>query len=505
MSGPGASAIAVALLLASGCDWEHFGLVNSVPVPPPQHAGRPVHVFLGLDGVSRAAFDDAVSEGAFAGFSTSTLIPMYPATSDASWSRMLHTRRFPGYEYTYYDETRDEIVDPGLAGILQHVIPPFDGTPFGDHASNAPAYYKAFDVHASDYFDAIGSYQSTLLSFARALDQIFFILAGRLDTQDVFFAYILETDVLGHSDSRAAVVSALKTLSARMGEFRDHHREYPITFTLMTDHGLDHVEKPLDHVLTTTDEVAATGVRTVRSAVEGRRGAQPWAIVIEHTRTTYVAVHTEEAQAGEVARRISTNAKFDLVVSRALPGAGEALPDAWPRVAIWKDGARAAYFVFDADHDVYWLAGDLDQAALGVTLPLGADPFTPFSDDALFAATMGEAYPDLFFRARTSLEPVSVDHPAQVVASLKTDYVCVGYKAPGFGSAGTAGSHGSLARAASEGILASQDRALPQYTRSDNVLDMFPELRAHIEERHGPLAPGDPNAGLAGQQTPARP
>ena len=493
--------VALALLFAAGCDWEHYGLVNSVPLPPPQHIGRPVKVFLGLDGVSRAAFDEAMSEGAFEGFATSTLIPMYPATSDASWSRILHTRHFPGYEYTYYDETQDVIVDPGLEGILRHISPPFDGSPFGDSSGNAPAYYKAFDVHASDYFDAIGSYTTTSLSFARGLDQIFFTLAGRLDTQEVFFAYVLETDVLGHSDSRPAVVSVLKTLSARIQAFQDNHPEHPISFTLFTDHGLDHLAKPADHVISSRAEVAAAGVRTVSSAAEGRKGPQPWAIAIEHSRTTYVAVHTEENQAEEVARRISTNAKFDLVVSRAIGSAAEPLPGSWPRVSIWKDGARAAYFAFDAEHDVYWLASDLNQAALGVTLSFGgAGAFSLFSDDQLFAATAGQTYPDLFFRARTALEPVSVDHPAQVIASLKTDYVCVGFQAPGFGAAGTAGSHGSLARASSEGILASQSRALPRYTRSDNVLNLFPELRTHLEERHGALLQGDPNAGLAGQE-----
>src|SRR5205823_13814580 len=104
-------------LLLLACDWEHFGLVNSVPLPPPRNAGRPVQVFLGLDGTSRAAFDEAMSEGAFEGFATSTLIPTYPATSDASWSRRLHTRRFAGYEFTYYDPVQDQIVDAGLEGV----------------------------------------------------------------------------------------------------------------------------------------------------------------------------------------------------------------------------------------------------------------------------------------------------------------------------------------------------------------------------------------------------
>jgi hypothetical protein len=489
----------LAIVFLAACDWEHYGLVNSVPLPPPQHIGQSVHVFLGLDGVSRAAFDQAVSEGAFQGFATSTLIPMYPATSDASWSRILHTRRFPGYEYTYYDETQDTIVDAGLPGILEHIIPPFDGTPITQSSSHAPAYYKAFDVHSSDYFDAIGSYTTTQLSLDKALDQIFFILAGRLNTQQVFFAYLLETDVLGHSDSITSVVDALKNLSARMQEFRGRHPEHPVVYTLFTDHGLDHIPKPPDHVIATTPEVAATGVRTVSSFFEGRQGPQPWAVVIEHTRTTYAAVHTEDAQADEVARRISGNPKFDVVVSRSLPATSDTLPAGWPRISIWKDGARVAYFAFDAGTNTYYLGAGFDGGALSVSLPIGFDAFSAFSDAQLFAATEGQAYPDLFFRARTALDPLSVQHPAQVMASLKTDYVCVGYQSFLFSAAGTAGSHGSLARAGSEGILATQERTLLPFTRSDNLLDMFPDLRAHIEERHGPLEPGDPNAALAGQ------
>ena len=490
---------ALILALCAACDWEHFGLVNSVPLPPVQHPGRPVKVFLGVDGVSRAAFDEAQAQGAFAGFNTSTLIPMYPATSDASWTRMLHTRRFPGYEYTYYDPVQDAVVEPGLEGLLQHIIPPFDGSPFGASSSNAPAYYHAFDVHSSDYFDAIGAYTTTHVSFARSLDQIFFTLGGRLDTQEVFFAYLLETDVLGHSESKPAVVEVLKTLSARMQQFHDDHPEHPVSYTLFTDHGLDHIEKPPENVISGPGEVAASGVHAVGSAAEGRAGGGAWAVAIEHSRTTYVAVYTEDALANEVAKRISTNPKFDLVVARALPEAGETLPLDWPRVSIWKTGQRAAYFAFDAAHDTYWLESTLDQSALGVSLVMGAAAFTPFADAELFDGTMGKPYPDLFFRARTALEPVSVEHPAQVMASLKPAYVCVGYAAPGFGAAGTAGSHGSLARESSEGILASQDRALPPYVRSDNLLDLLPELRAHLEERHGALLPGDANAGLPGQ------
>jgi len=192
--------------------------------------------------------------------------------------------------------------------------------------------------------------------------------------------------------------------------------------------------------------VAAAGVRTVQSFQEGRQGPEPWAVVIEHTRTTYVAVHTEDAQADEVGRRISTNAKFDVAVSRSLPLDGDALDPSWPRFSIWKDGARAAYVAFDAASDTYYIGAGMDQAGLDVALPFGSDFFGAFSGAALFDATAGHAYPDLFFRARTALEPVSVQYPAQVVASLKTDYVCVGYQSSFFSAAGTSGSHGTRAR-----------------------------------------------------------
>jgi hypothetical protein len=284
-----------------------------------------------------------------------------------------------------------------------------------------------------------------------------------------------------------------------MQEFHDRHPEHPVIYTLFTDHGLDHIVKPPDHVIATTPEVAATGVRTVSSFLEGRQGPEPWAVVIEHTRTTYVAVHTEDSQADEVARRISTNPKFDLVVSRTLPATNAALPAGLPQVSIWKAGARAANLAFDAGTNTYYLAAGFDQDALGVSLPVGSGAFSAFSDAQLFAATAGQAYPDLFFRARTALDALSVQNPAQVMASLKTDYVCVGYQSSFFSAAGTAGSHGTLARASSEGILATQERTLPPYTRSDNLLGMFPDLQAHVADRHGPLEPGDPNAALAGQ------
>jgi hypothetical protein len=495
--------LALALLLLLGlaapaCDWEHYAMMNSIPARGDPSRNPVVRVYLGMDGLSHDTVARAREQGAFPGWNLSRLIPMFPATSDASWTRMLHTQRFAGLEYGHFDPVKDKVYNKAIGGLLVHLVPPLEELPFTLPAyAQTPAYYKAFDYHASAYLDALWSYDRPFYGYYRGLDNLFVALEGRSQVQDTFSAYVLEIDVVGHIRSQDDVVNALVSISKRIERFKRAHPERTFVFTLFGDHGIDGISKPPDKVVDFRDQLEAAGVATVESFEEADKVDGPAAVPILHTRVTYVAIHAREQWISEVARRASTCAAADLVLARGEPREG--YPEGLTWVSVWREGHLLASFAYEAATDAYWLPGDGDWAALDLPIPLppGAHHGV-FTDEALFALSVERTYPDFFFRARTAFEPISVEFPADILVSYRHPFMSVGYQVP-IGSAnevGTAGSHGAMDRLGSIGALLSEERELPPVVRSDNLLGLFPALVEHMEERGVVLFPGAQGAEL---------
>ena len=57
---------------------------------------------------------------------------------------------------------------------------------FADTISIEAPYFDAFDVQANGYLHRITVYQNQINSFAETLDQIFYVLEGRLRTESEF-------------------------------------------------------------------------------------------------------------------------------------------------------------------------------------------------------------------------------------------------------------------------------------------------------------------------------
>src|SRR4051812_2291353 len=88
--------LGVALTLAgglAGCDWIHYAFMNSIPFHGKASHNPDVYVYLGVDGLSYHTVQAAMQNGAFSGadWHLSKLITMFPGTSDASWTRTMHT------------------------------------------------------------------------------------------------------------------------------------------------------------------------------------------------------------------------------------------------------------------------------------------------------------------------------------------------------------------------------------------------------------------------------
>jgi hypothetical protein len=451
--------------------------MNSIPVRPKETPGKTIHVFLALDGIAWSAAEKAMRRGAFSSFHLSKIISMFPATSDASWTRILHTKSISGYEYTYFDLAEDKIRYSGILGVILHGLPHFSGS------SISPAYYSAFDVYASDYLDALWSYEAPHTSMGKMVDNFFFILGGRLETTNLFSGYILETDVIGHYDDEDAVAQKLQALSARIDEFTRRHKNYRFIFTLYADHGLDHIQKPSKNLIHLEPLMKEAGVHIARSFREGQGSPFPWAIPVEHTRVTYAALHTVPTQIPAASQRLSNHPSVDLIVARGFQPQGA--PDNLSWTNLWKDGACVARIGYSPTENRYWLSDDIGLDALDVALESPALSWQSYSDEELFLATLGRRYPDLFFRARTALEPISVKYPADILISFSDQWMMLGFDFPFVPKTiGSAGSHGAMDQGSSDGALLTQAPHLPPVIRSDDFLNFYPEFREWLSQKN---------------------
>ena len=503
--------IAAALLIASlwlplsACDWELFHLYNSVPMPESDDAPETVYVYLGVDGLDFEALSWVREEGAYpsSDWSLSASIPMFPATSFTSWTRMLETEPLPGFEYEYYDPTEDKVVNHGDAGLITHVVPPLEVV-----GLESSPYYLAFDHHANGYLDVISNYSNPFQSMGRGLDNLFYVLNSRTQDSSTFAAYIPHTDIIGHSYDPTQMVAASMEIWERIEAFRANHPERTFVFTLFSDHGMNFTPSPPEQLVELDAVMEQVGIRAVDSLGEWQDQGELVAVPILHSRVTYVGLHTFPEQSSQISAQLSAGEGIDLVVCRGeAPALLGAQSDELAWYQLWRDEALLAQFGFDSSSDQYLLPRATDWGVFGLDLPPagGKNPdLGAYSDEELFGFSADSDYPDMFYRVRTGFDPISVLWPPQVLVSFELGWVSSGF------SLGTAtdsiaadASHGALLRKGSQGVLITQERTLPAAVRSDNLLEFFPNLAQHItEQRDLELYPGDPARGLRYDEVP---
>jgi hypothetical protein len=485
-----------ALVALPACDWIHYAFMNSIPFKGKAAKGKDVYVYLGVDGLSYHVVKDLMDHGLLSGpeWHLSKLITMFPGTSDASWTRTMHTPKIGGYEIEYYDPTKDEVVNHGLPGLAKHLMPSF-----ADFINFEFDYLKAFDFRANGYTAELNAYADTFASLGDSIDNLFFLLDGRVQTTDVFSAYLIEFDVMGHMRTQPDVGRAFKMLADRIQKFREHHKDMNVHFTLFSDHGMDFIHVQNDRFVKFDDELAKAGITPVEHLSGHDPKRELFAIPIMHTRVTYLALHTHPDLVEEISGRISMLPSVDLALHKLkLPPktpVGAPHPLSW--YEIWAEGKPAVYFGFDAESDEYYLPADGDYARIDFhpQFQPGQD-FLVMSDDDLFAATKLSHYPDVFYRTRTSLEPVSFQYPADVLVSFRPTYASLGFSLPGANDIASAGFHGAMEELGTAGTLLSSERELPDAVRADTILELFPRIKDHMHHLGVETIDGDRNASL---------
>jgi len=276
--------------------------------------------------------------------------------------------------------------------------------------------------------------------------------------------------VVSHLGGLNQTVDVLVELDRRIREFQSGSRR-KIRFTLFADHGNAHLPSRMVDPKRILVDSGVTPLEALPvTPVPGRLEAVP----VVHTRVSYAAVHTGGRQDAEIAARTSTHPDIDLSVARLPPAA-----DGAARYGVWRAG-KAHAFRRDA-------AGTIlveDPAAwswLAVDFSPWRDPTTGAAllpDRDAFEATRAGPYPDLFYRVATAFSDPAARFPADVLLSMPDDVASFGFTVPGAGEVrAAAGFHGSLTRAATLSVLASQAFALPPAVRADDLADMFPAMR----------------------------
>jgi hypothetical protein len=447
--------LAALAVLPAACDGSYAGFLNEVPVPANEDQALPIEVILGIDGLSRASFNGAKAQGAFATFHDADLIAVFPASSDYAWTRMLRASSLGGYEIEYFDAAENTLVNQGATGIVDEYLRTglYDTLPC----------YQRFDFLGNGEDWMIQTYLDPEASLPGTLDELFYAVSERTRQQDHFFGFILNVDVLGHSKSLDHVVSALVYIDRRIQDFKANH-EGRYTFTIFGDHGNTHRD--------TTEVDGAeilkdVGVKPVDSLGNGQALE---AVPVSYVRVSYLAIHTHRSQIQEVAWRLSGDTRVDLAVAN-LEHATSGKPG---RYAVYRRGLELTFSrTLDGQITI-----DAPEAwtSLGITLPTASGPVV-ISDAQALVLTAGAPYPDIFYRVATAFENPAATNKADIFISFPDDLVSGGYKVPVLGGSSTAkGFHGSLSAAPSHAVLASERRALPSVLRGDDVLQVMPEL-----------------------------
>jgi hypothetical protein len=448
------------LAAAAGCDAPYQQFLDSIPTPE-LAPDQPADVFLGIDGLSRQAFDRARARGAFADYDAADLITAFPGTSDYAWTRTMRAGSIGGYELQYFDTDRNVMENDGLEGLAEH--------PLKEGIIGTLPCYERFDFLGNGDTWQLDSYRDPAAAFRPTLDAMFDVIAARARTKPRILAYLLNIDVMGHLGDLDQVVDMLVELDRRIGAFQRASRR-PIRFTIFADHGNAHIRSRMVDPAQILRETGVTPLDALpRLPTPGRLEAVP----VVHTRVSYAALHTGARNNAAIAARTSTHPDIDLAVTRLAD-----TPSGARRYGIWRRGQgywfqrdAAGTITVEAADTWSWLSLDLtpwfDETTHTATLP----------DRDAFDATAGGPYPDIFYRVATGFSHPAAKYPADVIVSMPDDVASFGFQVPGAGDVrAESGFHGSLTRAATLSVLASQSFTLPAAVRSDDLADMFPVM-----------------------------
>lgn len=406
---------ALPLLLLLAC----AGGAAAAPTPAP----LPQRLILALDGIPYEVFAQMQARGELTQFRPAArMISTFPSLSDVAFAQIEGGAPPPGYQVTRYDPETNSIVGMDVGSLSERAHPKIAA----DSASGSVAH------RLLGYVVPQAMARRDLRRVAKQL------LASRKPT---FVAYIGTSDAVLHLKGRAGAEAYLRAADAILAGLRSEVRARTgrdLLIDLVSDHGSTMMENRIVPVEAT---LAACGF----TRREGMHGPDDVAFMLPGL-VASAAIHANPARADAVAQCLAGTEGVDLV-------------------AVARADAVVGVLAADGEAEVRRLPGDAERYAyralrgdpLGLLEPgAAAGTQVAFDQADAFARTLHADRPDVLRRVWRAFHG-EVGHPASILLSLADGFE-VGNPKLRFMTrlrGGHLGTHGSLTKRASTGVIAS--------------------------------------------------
>ena len=413
----------------------------------------PRRLVLALDGIPHEVFVAMQARGELAQFRPAgRMISTFPSLSDVAFAQIEGGAPPPGYQVTRYDPETNRIVGMDAGSLSERAHPKIAA----DSASHSVAHRLLGYV----------------VPAALARRDLRRVATQLLDSdKPTFVAYIGTSDAVLHLKGREGAEAYLRAVDDILADLRKQVRirtGRDLLVDLVSDHGSTMVESK---VVPVEERLAGCGFNR-RDGIEGRDDmaySLPGLVAS-------AAMYAHPERADDAARCLAGLEGVDLVAVARKDAVG--------------------VLAGDAEGEVRLVPGDVEQYAyrsvrgdpLGL-LPAGAAPGAEqvFAQDQALALTMTAPRPDVLRRVWRAFHG-EVVHPATLVVSLADGYEVGNSKLRMMTKlrGGHLGTHGSLTRNASTGVIASTWREVADVnTAGANRLLYGPEVDAAVQRALG--------------------
>ncbi len=421
--------------------------------------GMPRRLVLAIDGIPYDVFVELQRDGHFAQFNPAArMVSTFPALSDVAFAQIEGSRPPAGYQTRHFDPELNRVVGNNVGALSERAHPKISSDASSHSVPHRIMGYIAPMKIARSELHEIGEE----------------MLASRKDT---FVAYLGTSDAVlhlhGRDGARAFLVEVdayLRGLDARVRAAKGRG----LMIDLVSDHGSTMMASTVVPVEAT---LAACGFRRT----EEMRGEQDVAFALPGI-VASMAITARPAQVEPAAQCLAPLEGIDLVainrgdVVGVINAQGEAEVRQLPGLP-----ERYSYRV---------LRGD-PLELLALALSPGAGDERVFLQSELFELSKDAARPDPLRRLWRAFHG-EVERPSSLLLSLRDGYE-VGNPALRFATrlrGGHAGTHGSMTRRSSLGVIASNWRTMADVNTSSAWHALFgPGLTAALAARDQDAAP----------------
>ena len=395
--------------------------------------GLPRRLVLALDGIPYDVFTQMQREGHFSAFHPAArMVSTFPSLSDVAFAQIEGSVAPSGYQTRHFDPQQGKVVGNNVGALSERAHPKI--------ASDASSHSVAHRVYG--YVAPMRVARAELHEIGEEL------LASR---KDVFVAYLGTSDAVLHLYGREGAREFLLEVDAYLQQLqaRVHERSgRELKIDIVSDHGSTMMASKVVPVQQAFEacgfrrNMKMEGERDVAFALPGIVGS--------------MAISVRPAQLEAAAACLAPLEGVDLVVLNRGDAVGLLSDDGEAEVR--QLGTTPERYAYRA------LRGD----PLGLlALAPGAGTTREFDEGELFALTSDGERPDPLRRLWRAFHG-EVGNPSSLLLSLDDGYE-VGNPALRFATklrGGHAGTHGSLTRLSSLGVLASNWRSTPDVNTS---------------------------------------